>query len=327
MSARHPNSPCCAQPIQRFGQRRRRCSRCGRTWRIRPKKRGRKRRRVLLSLVLSRLRDNRPLVQQAAVRRVTVKTTEHRFRQALESFLAGSAPPALPTGHLVLLLDGVWFRFQGQLWTLYVLALKPIAESRAYFRDPLLLPGRENYDGWQAAVATLTPAERAAVRAMVSDGFRGSKALARSQGWIPQRCHFHLLAQFQARRGRRKALAVPALREAIYRSARKALQVTDERELRRVCTRLRRLIAQRDCPHHFRTYTRGLLRDLPAFRAYQLHPQLQLPTTTNVIEAMANILRQTLRTVRTPNALYQWVVALIRIRPFMACNGKQIQPN
>jgi hypothetical protein len=282
---------------------------------------------VQLELVRARLVENRPLVQLAAELGLAVPTLAYQFRRALGAFLKASHAPAIPAGPLVLLLDAVWFQFQGQVWTLYLRAVKPVAEARAYFRDPVLLPGRETYEGWQAVVATLAPAERDAIRALVSDGFRGSKALAQQQAWIHQRCHFHLLALFQARRGRRKTLSAPTLREAIYRTVRDVLQVTDQRKLRRRCAQLRRWIARPDCPPRFRTFTRSLLRDLAAFRAYQLAPDLHLPTTTNVLEAMAKILRQRLRTVRTPLALQRWALAVIRLRPFMACNGKAFQPN
>ena len=50
----------------------------------------------------------------------------------------------LPTGPLVLLLDGLYFRFQGKDWVLYVMAVKPCRQNRAVFLDPVLLPGREN---------------------------------------------------------------------------------------------------------------------------------------------------------------------------------------
>jgi hypothetical protein len=73
--------------------------------------------------------------------------------------------------------------------------------------------------------------------------------------------------------------------------------------------------------------TRDFLRELGAFRTYRHHPELDLPTTTNVIESMANLLRQRVRTVSTPVALQRWATALFRLRPTMTCNGKTIQPD
>ena len=72
---------------------------------------------------------------------------------------------------------------------------------------------------------------------------------------------------------------------------------------------------------------RDFLRQHDAFRAYQRYPDRELPTTTNVVEAMARILRTRLPPLSTPEALQRWATALIRLRPTMVCNGHQNQPN
>src|SRR5512145_827961 len=46
MHSWHAKSPCCRAKIYHFGSRRRQCSHCKRTWRIRNKRRGRKPRRT-----------------------------------------------------------------------------------------------------------------------------------------------------------------------------------------------------------------------------------------------------------------------------------------
>lgn len=327
MGTRHPKSPCCGAIVQRFGGRRRRCSQCHRTWRIRRRKPGRKRRRVAPQLVTRTLAEQRPLVRQARPAGVSLPALRKRFRAALTWWLAHSTAPGVPPGPLVLLVDGVWFRFGRQVWTLYVMALKPVGCAQATFLDPLLLPAREALAGWQQAVATIPAAVRRHIRALVSDGFRGSASLARHNGWIHQRCHFHLIAQLQIRRGQHKHLATAPLREAMYQALRTALGLPEGPALRQLETRLATLAQRPKCPRRFRMAVRDFLRQRDAFRAYQRYPELELPTTTNVVEAMARILRTRLPPLSTPEALQRWATALIRLRPTMVCNGHRNQPN
>lgn len=327
MGTRHRKSPCCGQRIQRFGGRRRRCSQCGRTWRIRRKKRGRKPRRITAALVRRTLGEKRPLVRQARPAGLAVAGLRQRFRRALAWWLERSASRPIPPGELALIVDGVWFRFGKRLWTLYLMAVKPLGAAWAMFLDPVLLPGRECAQDWHAAVGTIPLPVQSQICAFVSDGFRGSKALARAHGWIQQRCHFHLIAQLQARRGGYKHLPTQRIREAIYRAMREALVTREAVRLARLRTRLRNLARRLDCPTRFRMFVHDFLRELDAFRTYQRYPELNLPTTTNVVEAMARLLRDQLRPLSTPGSLLRWATALIRLRSCLVCNGHKDQPS
>lgn len=327
MGTRHPKSPCCGASIQRFGGRRRRCSQCKRTWRIRRRKPGRKRQRVAAQLVSRTLAEQRPLVRQPRPAGVSLPALRKRFRRALAWWLEHSAPPTVPPGALVLLVDGVWFRFGKRVWTLYVMALKPVGRPQAIFLDPLLLPGMEWLGGWRIAVETIPEALRTRICAFVSDGFRGSATLARTHGWIQQRCHFHLIAQLHGRRGRYKHLPTAPVRDAIYRTIRAALIAPEDPHLAALQARLTLLAQRPECPKRFRMFVRDFLRHLEAFRAYRRYPQLDLPTTTNVIESMAHVLRDQLPPLATPQSLQRWATALMRLRPTMVCNGHQDQPD
>jgi len=86
---------------------------------------------------------------------------------------------------------------------MYVMVVKPIRSHQAFFLDPVLLPGKESYERWREALATIPPQIKKRVLAFVSDGFRGSKLITREHGWIHQRCHFHLLMALIRRHGRR----------------------------------------------------------------------------------------------------------------------------
>lgn len=251
-----------------------------------------------------------------------------RFRHALRKFVAAPARPHLPQGPLTLLGDGMWIRFGKERLVLYLLAVKSPRTKRAYFFDPVLLPGKESGIQWEQAIATIPEALLRRINSLVSDGFRGAKRIARERDWALQRCHFHLIAQLQIRRGWIKyRLTGRRVREAIYQAVREALITPDPQILRTLLRRLRRLSDHPDCPRKLRMMAREFLREIDAFRAYRIHPGLHLPTTTNTVECMVKLIRVRIRPLSTPQALLQWSTAYIRLQRSLVCNGSKFQPN
>ena len=253
----------------------------------------------------------------------------HRFRRGLRQSVLRSRVLHLPRGPLVLVLDGLYFRFQGKDWVLYVMAVKPCHQNRALFLDPVLQPGRENMQGWSQAFTTIPANIHRRIRASVSDEVAGILRLATSQGWIVQFCHFHLISRLQQCRGRRNhRLAGRPVREALYQHVRQALELPDGPRLQTVLKKLRQLVLKAKALRVMRMIVREFLRRIDHFRAYRQYPQLNLPTTTGSVEAMnrkiRDLMRQT-RSIRSPQALQLWATALIRMRPAITCNGKYFQ--
>jgi hypothetical protein len=329
MNSLHAKSACCIAKIHRFGSRRRQCSRCKRTWSIRTKKRGRKRWRNAPGLLEAILVQGRSLKSLTPRTGLTQQAMGHRWRQAMRRFVLRARVLRLPTGPLVLLLDGLYFRFRGKDWVLYVMAVKPCHQNRAVFLDPVLLPGRENLQGWSQVLTTIPASIHRRIRASVSDEISGIIKLSTSQGWIVQFCHFHLISRLQQCRGRRnRKLAGRPLREALYQHVRQALELPDGARLQAVLKKLRHLVRQAKGLRVMRMIVREFLRRIDHFRAYRKYPKLNLPTTTGSVEAMnrrvRDLMRQT-RSVRSPQALQLWATALIRMRPAITCNGKHFQ--
>ena len=249
-----------------------------------------------------------------------------RFRRTLRQFVSRSRRLRLPTGPLVLVLDGLYFRFRGKDWVLYQMAVKPCYHNRAVFLDPVLLPGRENMQGWSQAFTTIPASIHRRIRASVSDEVSGIIKLGTSHGWIVQLCHFHLISRLQNCRGRRnRNLAGRPLREALYQNVRKALELPDGPKLQTVLKKLRRLVRRATALRVMRMIVREFLRRIDNFRAYRKYPDLDLPTTTGSVEAMnrrvRDLMRQT-RSISSPQALNLWATALIRTRPIVMCNGR-----
>src|SRR3989344_820551 len=193
MQTIHAKSPCCRETIYRFGSRRRQCRVCGRTWRVRVKKRGRKLRRSSIRLPRKVFAEYARMVSWARRRRMSTAAASFRLRGAMQHVIRATHSRPLPRGPYSWLRDGLYFKFKRMDWVMYVMAVKTIKSHRAFFLDPVLLRGKESYERWRTVVAAIPQETKKRVKAFVSDGFRGSKLIAREHGWIHQRCHFHLL--------------------------------------------------------------------------------------------------------------------------------------
>jgi hypothetical protein len=256
---------------------------------------------------------------------VALPAYRYRFRQALRRFVARPSPQKIPRGPLVLLVDGLWFEFDGMPWVLYLTALKPCRCNYATFLDPLLLPGKEGASRWQQAVAAIPTGATRRIRAMVVDNLPGMRRLAQQHQWVLQLCHFHLLLKLQAqRRGVRYTLRGGPVREEIHQLIRGALALPDGDRLSRTLERLTRL-SHGDCGTlRIQTTVREFLQSLQFYRSHLTYPLLGLPRTTNSVESMGRILRELFRSSRAgsnPASVLLWATALIRLRPRVTCNG------
>ncbi len=329
MQSKHAKSPCCAARVRRFGPRRRQCVECGRTWTVRPRKRGRPVHRSS-SALLHRVLVKGYTVGQLFSHRTAVglPAYRYRFRQALQRWVSRPGPQKIPLGPLVLLTDGLWFEFSGVPWVLYLVALKPCRGHQATFLDPLLLPGKEGASRWRRAVEAIPVDARSRIRAIVADNLPGIEKIAHQHHWVLQLCHFHLLLKLQAPRRRvRYTLRGGAVREQIYQLIRTALLLPEGKPLTLTLERLQHL-SRGDCGTvRVKTVLCQFLLDLPFYRSYLAHPDLGLPLTTNAVESMCRLLREMLRSSRAgsnPKSLLLWITALIRLRPTVTCNGHQI---
>lgn len=210
----------------------------------------------------------------------------YRFRQALRRFIARPSPQKIPRGPLVLLVDGLWFEFDGTPWVLYLTALKPCRGNYATFLDPLLLAGKEGASRWQKALAAIPPQAARRIQAMVVDNLPGMRQLAQERRWVLQLCHFHLLLKLQAQR------------EEIHQLIRSALELPEGQRLSRTLKRLEDL-SHGDCgTPRIQTTVREFLNGLQFYRSYLAYPTLSLPCTTNSVESMGRLLRELFRSSR-----------------------------
>lgn len=245
-------------------------------------------------------------------RHISTAAASFRLRGAMRQALRGKPQNQLPHGPYALLGDGLYFKFKRMDWVMYVMAVKPVRSHKAHYLDPVLLKGKESYERWRQAVATVSLDIQKHVLAFVSDGFRGSKLVAKEHGWIHQRCHFHLLMALIRRHGRRSYRTRGApIREKLLGIVRILLTTTDDAVLHQHILTAQRLIRHPLCPPWIRIQTVEFLRTLNDFRAYLIHPELNLPTTTNTIESSGKIIRKATSTARTPQSV------LLRAKTFL----------
>lgn len=323
----HAKSRCCGTPSICYGGSRRQCTKCRGTWRVRPKRRGRKRRRVIRRHLVKVFRD-RWRVKQLARRSVSAETTKKRFQHLLRRSLQEKRRLRIVGARLALIVDAQWRRFKQERWTLYFLAIKPSERDQAVVLDPVLRLGKECADDWAAVIDATVPARlKKRIIALISDGLRGLGSVASRQGWRQQRCHFHLIKELQNRRGKRKRLKGRSTREAIYQAIRRLLITNQLRATAQLKRRLERLSGAPDCPAKLRMIVHEFLRQLPAFHLYLEKPRWHLPNTTNVMESISNKIRIGVGRVHSPQALERWATAIIRNHPKFICKRANYQPN
>lgn len=326
MHTQHENSTCCRAKIYKFGNKRRQCSLCKKTWTVWAKKRGAKPSRPRRNLLKKVLVEKQSLFSAKLNRtKLTEAARSIRLRRSLEYFVKNTTTNRLPSGKLILLIDALWFRFKKERWTLYVRAVRSTMGNRATFLDPALLKGRENHEDWSQIVDSIPQRVQNRIVAMVSDGFRGSSRIAKSHKWIFQRCHFHLFSQLQVNRGAWKKLPDSKLREQICTAMRKILATITH--LPEYLYDLAQLLNRRACPRRLHAIGIELIRHHQEFRSYLNFPKLNLPNTTNSIESMNKIIRSRCRHLRTPESLILRSTCLIRMRKTVACNPKVFQQN
>jgi len=330
MNTQHTKSPCCGAAIQRYGKRRRRCSQCHKTWRIRKKKRGRKLKRVNGQLIVSYLERRLPPLRIRSQQKACGKSSLQRsLSRSLKKYVQEHQNDWLNLlkhpGKLVAVTDAIWYRVWGQKYTIYIILLRPVQNGPAIICPPAILPGHESLAGWQQAFNLLPQALKNRIIALVCDGATSLVALSKAHNWIIQRCHFHLIAAVQnylttgpRSLNRKYACEVMQIVQAFLHSRRPEPFLQELSAIR-----------QRSNSRGLRRVLGGLMLDHADYHAYLKYPALHLPTTSNAAESCIQCIRDLMyrcRGFRSLAALQNWLTALIIFKSTICCNGKN-QPN
>jgi len=326
MKILHEKSPCCKSTIQRFGKRRRRCSLCGKTWSVWPRQRGPNRKRTNFyhfTKIFAEGRQVKSLVRAGE----KYSTVKKRFSRQLKRTISATNRTGIEGDKLILLVDAQWHYFKQELWTLYLLAIKSSEKDTADIMDPVLMFGKENSTNWRIILDRLPNDIKNRVVAMVSDGIRGINYVAERNNWILQRCHFHLLSMLQKMRGKRLSTPGRLIREEIFNSVKQLLAETSNQRINLLRYRLSALVKEEGCPKRMKYTVNGFLRDLPEFRSYLIYPELNLPTTINVIESVNSLTRRKTFKINSPRSWLEWTTMAIRTHSKFNCKGAKFNRN
>lgn len=322
MNKLHEKSPCCNASVRLFGDRRRQCSVCQKTWRVWKKNRGRKKNRLALD----------PLFQYFEGKqrntRVQKKTFSARLRLVLQKFNAEIPWPKIPDGQLIVVADGLIEYFENKKYAVYFILIRSIYDSKAYIFPPYMRAEGEVVLGWKEAFAKLPNEVLGRICALVCDGHGGLVYLAKAYGWRLQRCHFHLLHNIAhcASFGHLNQTDNMGLR--IKNLVQVVLSHKDPDAISLAIEALQK-IKDGITSSGFRTVISGFLKHYEDYRTYLNYPQYFLPTTSNSAEFLNSQIRDLqyrARGFRTQKSFFSWIIGFCKYRKFVTCRSKN-QPN
>ena len=321
----HAKSPCCGAFVVRFGQRRRQCGHCKKTWRVRKKQRGRDRLRGSVPLLLRFLNHVIGSSKaRAENKQKNERTLQREITRSRDLFCRVTPWQKLPhEAPLILLADATLKLIRKRWYTVYVMLLRCPKEKIAWIAPPVILPDKETPLGWATALGTLPPNRLAVVRALVCDGRRGLVDYATKRKWLIQRCHLHLIASIQRRRSRWGGSQHQEEGKLIHALVKRVLEAPADEDIKVLRIEVDNL-ALSTSSRELRKILRGFATNAEDFRTYLYHPELNLPTTNNTSEACIGSIESLLKRLRgisNTNSLYKWIEALVKHKKKILCNG------
>lgn len=325
----HEKSLCCEEAVVRFGGRRRQCARCRRTWSLYQHRRGRKPKRGLKELA-RRYLANAQLSShaRAAVTGKPADRFEGALKRSRDLFLRTTPWHPLPdTWPLIAVADAFIKRIGGRWRTLYLILIRRPHDTHAVIAPLILKDGLETRAGWSEAFVRLPRTVQRAVRVLVCDGHRGLTDHAKHQGWLLQRCHFHLIAAVQGRRSRWGKSLHRAEGEQAYRLVKTALTTFNDDELLRSLRSVEDLALSTTSPQ-LRRILLGFRNASEDYRTYLNHPELHVPSTSNSAESFFSLVEQFCRRTRgfvSTDSFMRWLTALAKNKQVIACRERNQQ--
>lgn len=319
----HEKSPCCREDVRRFGGRRRQCVRCGKTWRVWKRKRGRKKIRVSPSIARQFV-FHRVLPTRAPRAGVRHTRNERQYRLSRSrACCAQTLPwPSVPQeGPLIAIADALVKYIEREWHTWYFVLVRKREGGRAVILPAYHRKGTETVMGWRAAFDQAGEAVLSRIQALVSDGHRGLTFEAKWRGWLLQRCHFHLIARIQSRRSKWRTSQHTEEGRRIYGLVAQVLTAAEETRLPPLINALEE-IAWHTPSHDLQRTLLGFVNHYEEFRTYLAHPLLRLPTTNNTAETLIGLVEDVSRRARgfrTISVFHEWVSCVIKTRRTIRC--------
>ena len=319
------NSPCCLAKVSRFGSRRRQCVLCKKTWRIRRKKTGRKRKVINKELVIEFLEHSIPIQKALALKKgVSRSTIQRDISLSLDYFLKQTPWPIVSIkGDLIVVADAMVVYKHKQWHTWYFILVRLITDNEAIIMPPYHRVGTEVVKGWHEAFCQLPETLLTRTQALVCDGHAGLVFEGKLRHWLIQRCHFHLIARIQSRRSKWKSSQHFEEGKRIYGLVKIILTTKNRSDLVKKLSIVKN-IGQNIKSKHLKTVLLGFVRHVEDFRTFLNHPNLHLPTTNNTAESLIGYIQSVSKRAkgfRTITSMNKWIYATIKYKKKIVCNG------
>ncbi|MFH1542879.1 MAG: hypothetical protein ABIE84_07325 [bacterium] len=132
MKTKQAKSSCCQGKIINFGRRRRQCVLCRKTWRIRRKKCGRKRKRVTSIFATKYIRHEIPSLYAMGKAIKKEGYLKAHLRRSLDQLLLTTPWPEIPKQEpLIVIADAMMRSINHEMYSIYVILLRSINSSEA----------------------------------------------------------------------------------------------------------------------------------------------------------------------------------------------------
>ena len=318
-------SPCCGVKVNRFGLRRRQCFVCKKTWRIRKKKTGRKRKIIKKNLVIEFLEHAIPTQRfLAKKRRLSNSTIQRDMTLSLNRFLKVTPWPTVPNQEEMIAVADAMVVYKKEQWhTWYFILVRPVIGGEAVILPPFHRVGTEVAKGWQEAFAKLPEGLLGSIKALVCDGHSGLVYETKFRNWPIQRCHFHLIARIQSRRSKWKSSQHFEEGKRIYDLVKTILTTKSEKTLTKNVSIIEEIGWSMESKG-LRAVLLGFVNSAEDFRTYLRLPKLHLPTTSNTAESLIGYIQSVSKRAkgfRTLVSMNNWICAAIKHKKKIICNG------
>jgi hypothetical protein len=309
----------------KFGGRRRKCKICGQTWRKYKHKRGRDR-KYHIQIFKKYINGELPsLVHYAKKKKISVRSLSYILEKQRDIFVKKTSWPKIPDGPIILIADAFINQIQHEWYTTYIILIRGVNEDKAVVFPPYIVPGREGLVNWYKALNKIPIEVHRRIKALISDGHRGTVIYTKNSGWILQRCTFHLISSMQGRRSMRKYGLHIEEGKKIYELTRLILEEENPNKLFRRLSELEDLGWQTKSKK-LKTIISGFIRNIDDYRAWIKYKDLNLPNTSNSAESMIGIFKRfhaRSHGFRSIKSLTQWVIAILKYRKEIFCRPKK----
>lgn len=324
MNKKHEKSACCRALVIKFGNRRRQCVKCRKTWSVWKKRRGRKRKRVSKNLVQEFLnRDIASVASLARKRNCSQSKIQKFLKRSRDLFLQKTSWGEIPKGQLILIADAVVEMIEGRWQTVYFMLVRPVSDCEAIILPPVFIKGTETVKGWKATVDSLEPGVKERIVAIVCDGHVGLILESKWNNWLLQRCQFHLWARIQSRRSRSKISRNIEEAKKIFEHVHLILNSKQQLTIQLSLNILEEIGWHSRSPE-IRKVLAGFINNYKSYRTCLDHPELNLPTTSNTAESLASHigdLKRRMRGFPTLNSFTLWLTAVLKHKKKVKCQG------